>query len=88
LPVVVPALVLKPYVPRDDVDQSLSVEADMVMTSLGWYFGLHLLYSFVPIDLICRVLERGEQLDLVISVFEQTPRVCWPTEIVESNIGG
>nr|AAX92792.1 retrotransposon protein, putative, unclassified [Oryza sativa Japonica Group]AAX94985.1 retrotransposon protein, putative, unclassified [Oryza sativa Japonica Group]ABA93345.1 retrotransposon protein, putative, unclassified [Oryza sativa Japonica Group] len=34
LPVVVPALVLEPYVPRDDVDQSLSVEVDMVMTSL------------------------------------------------------
>nr|CAH66259.1 OSIGBa0135A16.2 [Oryza sativa] len=30
--VIVPALVLKPYVPQDDVDQRLSVGADMAMT--------------------------------------------------------
>nr|CAD39960.2 OSJNBa0072D08.11 [Oryza sativa Japonica Group] len=32
--VIVPALVLEPYVPQDDVDQRLSMGADMAMTSL------------------------------------------------------
>jgi hypothetical protein len=78
--------------PRDDVDQSLSVEADVAMTSLRWYFGLCLLLSSARIDLICCVLEREELLDLVISVLSR-PRECAgrlrsSNPILEDEIGG
>ncbi len=68
MPVDVSALALEPYVLQEDVDQSLSAETNTAMTSLGLYFWFCFLHSFVWIDLICCVLGREEQLDLVLSV--------------------
>jgi hypothetical protein len=40
MPVIVPALALEPFVPREEISQSLPTEANMAMTSLGLCLGL------------------------------------------------
>jgi hypothetical protein len=64
----------------------------MATTSLGWYFGLHFLCSFVLIDLICFVLGREGQLDSVLSVLgrprEHVGRPRSSNPVLEDEVRG